>query len=284
MSSFGKLFRYSNPFRIYREYRKLVLRIENLEMRLSTMAAVLDTHLDSPVVRLDSGKAFNGQEIRKRIFHQLCDTFRFDSIIETGTFTGETTGYLAAHSAGPVYTCESNDRFHTFAQSRLAGQSFSSRISFHRGESAGLLRQLSAQHSNETTFFYLDAHWYSHLPLREEIAIIVENWEHFVVMIDDFEVPGDANYGFDDYGGGQSISRRFISEVLDKYKLAIFYPSLAGSMETGARRGCAIVVRRAEAGAILESCDLLDPRGAQAPSAPVHLASLGGNAGAKIHR
>ena len=52
------------------------------------------------------------------------------------------------------------------------------------------------------TFFFLDAHGREHLPLREELEIILTHWREAIVMIDDFEVPG-TDYGYDDYGPGK---------------------------------------------------------------------------------
>jgi hypothetical protein len=43
-------------------------------------------------------------------------------------------------------------------------------------------------------FFYLDAHWNEDLPLAEEIDLIFSRSPCAVVMIDDFEVPGDPGF------------------------------------------------------------------------------------------
>jgi hypothetical protein len=54
-------------------------------------------------------------------------------------------------------------------------------------------------------FFHLDAHWEGDLPLQEEIEIILGRFPNFLIMIDDFRVPGDSGYGFDDYGRGKML-------------------------------------------------------------------------------
>jgi len=64
------------------------------------------------------------------------------------------------------------------------------------------------------TFFYLDAHWEESLPPREELDLIIREFKQFVVMIDDFEIPNDPGYGFDDYGPGKRLSLRDLSFIV----------------------------------------------------------------------
>jgi hypothetical protein len=84
----------------------------------------------------------------------------------------------------------------------------------------------------------LDAHWEDDLPLREEVEIITSSWERAVVIIDDFEVTGDAGYTFDDYGPG----RRLCLDYLAGTPWPIYFPTLDSAAETGGRRGCAVIV------------------------------------------
>ena len=61
-------------------------------------------------------------------------------------------------------------------------------------------------------------------------------------MIDDFRVPGDDGYGYDDYGSGKKIEIDYIKDIITKYKLKIFSPKISSSQETGEKRGCAILL------------------------------------------
>ena len=64
-------------------------------------------------------------------------------------------------------------------------------VHLHNKDSVEFLRELSTDASvpKERVFFYLDAHWLKHLPLREELELIASAWKRPIIMIDDFCVP-----------------------------------------------------------------------------------------------
>jgi hypothetical protein len=86
--------------------------------------------------------------------------------------------------------------------------------------------------------FYLDAHWLDHLPLRDEIELIVANFSSAAIVIDDFEVPDDPGYGFDNYGTDKRLSLDYLLQASTP-PLAIYFPRARSEQETGARRGSA---------------------------------------------
>jgi hypothetical protein len=222
----------------------LLGRIELLEFRIRNIEKCVDVMINSPRYDPKTDWAFNGQELRKQIFRQLMAAFPITAIIETGTFVAETTSYFATQFDGPIYTCELDGRFLSLARARLSGADFLSRISFSQSQSTEFLGHLSQ--TNLVTgwsFFYLDAHWYNYLPIREEIVLIATSWKHFCIMIDDFKVPHDDGYGFDDYGGNQALRVEKIADILAGQKISIFFPSISSQNETGSKRGCAILVR-----------------------------------------
>ena len=59
-------------------------------------------------------------------------------------------------------------------------------------------------------FVYLDAHWAEELPLAEELCIVASAWTRCVVMVDDFQVPGDSGYAYDDYGPGLALTEDYL--------------------------------------------------------------------------
>jgi hypothetical protein len=91
--------------------------------------------------------------------------------------------------------------------------------------------------------FYLDAHWGEDLPLFEEIAKIFSSCAQAIVMIDDFKVPNDDGYGYDDYGIGKALTREYIAPLVSEFQLAEFYPRTPSAAESGFRRGCVVVAR-----------------------------------------
>ena len=90
-------------------------------------------------------------------------------------------------------------------------------------------------------FAYLDAHWGPDLPLREELEIIAAHWKRAVVMVDDFEVPGDSGYGFDDYGDGAALTESYLRRAAALGSWTVRYPVAPSTVETGSRRGCCVL-------------------------------------------
>lgn len=183
---------------------------------------------------------FNGQHCRQRIFSDLMTRVAFKAIVETGTFRGATTEFLATFGL-PVYTVELNARFYAYSALRL----FRQRHNIHRyqGDSPTFLRGLAnnEQFPKSKVFFYLDAHWGEDLPLRKEIEVIFTNWSGSVVMVDDFQVPG-TDYGYDDYGAGKMLNMSYL-EPIQHLHLHAFFPAAEAKQETGAKRGCVVICR-----------------------------------------
>lgn len=185
--------------------------------------------------------AFNGQRFRQKIFEELTRKIDFSAIMETGTYTGTTTEFMCESSGLPVYTVENDSRHYGYAKARFL---INQKVSVYFGDSRTFLNKMT-QHpkvSDGVIFFYLDAHWDEDLPLLEEIRIIFNHWGKAVVMIDDFKVPGDAGYEFDDYGKGKTLCLEYL-EPLKDLKLTLFFPSLSANSETGEKRGCVLIAK-----------------------------------------
>jgi hypothetical protein len=115
--------------------------------------------------------------------------------VETGTFHGWTTR-LFAETGLPVYTIEVLQKNYEISKEALRDYP---NVTCIHGNSAIELKQLFATLPDTPTLFYLDAHWEHYWPLREELALIYQNCEKSVVIIDDFETPG-RDFQFDSYG------------------------------------------------------------------------------------
>jgi len=189
------------------------------------------------------GGPFNGQPNRVRIFRSIVAAVHPAAIVETGTYLGTTTEFMA-RTGVPVYTVESQPRNYGFARARLRR---TSNISIRFGDSRAALRSFFggplASKVDKTIFAYLDAHWYHDLPLAEEIDIIFSFCRGAVVMIDDFQVPGDPGYAYDDFGEGKALTPAYIEAAVDKHGLRAFYPSQPSFEEGGPRRGCVVLVK-----------------------------------------
>ena len=195
-----------------------------------------------PHYRDSWGGAFNGQAFRQQIFLELINAINISAIVETGSFRGTTTEYLHKRSQLPVYTVEIHPRNYGYVKIRFL---FSKGIFPVKNDSRSFLRQLLANTTlkEKTIFFYLDAHWDEDLPLTDECQIIFENCHQAVVMVDDFKVPGDEGYGFDDYGHGRELSLKLLAPLIEKLGLAAFFPSKGSDFESGSKRGCVVLAK-----------------------------------------
>jgi hypothetical protein len=210
-----------------------------------------------PEQRASWGGPFNGQSGRQELFRGLINAVAPVAIIETGTYRGTTTE-LMAESGVPIYSVEGLARNYGFSRARLWR---TKDVHLYRGDSRKFLRQLFAGKlrslRGRTVFAYLDAHWDADLPLREELEIIFDHCPATVVMIDDFRVPNDPGYQFDDYGQGKVLELVYIEPILSAYDLEAFYPSTPSSEETGAKTGCVVLANKEIHGESLRDLPLL---------------------------
>lgn len=214
---------------------------------------------------------FNGQTARQALFVDILTKTGPNAIVETGTFLGATTEYMS--QAGlPVFTIEAHPRNYGFACARFWRKR---NVKLLYGDSRPHLHKLfnGALHhlAGATIFFYLDAHWNDDLPLAEEIDIIFSYCPMAVIMIDDFEVPSDAGYGFDDYGPGKALVADYIKLAISKHQLTAFYPSTPSAADYPStpmaaiglaapgwlRRGCVVLVKDVCHGPTLSAIPLL---------------------------
>jgi hypothetical protein len=235
--------------------------LRRLRARLDPVKGIFEYYF-RPGVRDPFGGPFNAQRGRQNIFLELVQVANPNAIVETGTFRGTTTEFMAAKSRLPVYTVEVHPQFYHFAKLRLRAQRL---VRVSRGDSRSFIRQLTKDASvpKENVFFYLDAHWGADLPLREEVEMIAGAWKRFAIMIDDFEVPDDPGYAFDDYGIGRRLCLEYLPD-LSSLGLVAFFPSLSSEAETGARRGSVVLADAPSAQRLLEVGSLREYRGGSA--------------------
>jgi len=226
--------------------RHLKRKLGKIQARVSDLENALDVLIESPRYISSDAAGFNGQLLRKKMFRDLITAVGFNAIIETGTNSGNTTGYMAEVSSLPVYSCELNRRIHLIAKMRLSDFK---NIHLELSDSPPYLNKLAdSMLSQQNVFFYLDAHFgpgnTPAPPLGEEINIIASRWKSFVIMIDDFLVPGDAGYKYNNYEKDNVLSLEFIDREIKKHELIPFFPFFPSVEETGYSRGCVVLIKK----------------------------------------
>jgi hypothetical protein len=241
--------------------RSVLLRIIG-PRRLGALYNVL-----RPERRSAWGGPFNGQTQRCLLFAALVERLQPAAIIETGSYLGTTTEWMAAFQV-PVFTCESSEEDFGFAQARLSPiPNVTVTLGDSREFLCSLLEGPLLNARQEVIVFYLDAHWNADLPLAEEVDLVFSSCPKAAVLIDDFEVPDDPAYGFDTYGPNLTLNASYIGAAVREHGLATFYPSTPASAETGMRRGCVVLCKDALLAETLRTIPLL--RGAQSDATAV---------------
>ena len=183
------------------------------------------------------GGPLNGQTVRQRMFEELLDAIGFEAVIETGTFRGTTTEWIAQRFPKPILTCEINKRYFLQAKQRLGKLP---QVRVELADSTDFLSRLKEEFARDAPLlFYLDAHWLDRLPLGEEVAIIRDQFPRGVVVIDDFEVPLDRGFTFDNYGPGRRIDLNLLARFREG--ATVLLPAGSSRDETGAKRGVCVL-------------------------------------------
>ena len=217
---------------------------------LVSQAAQLE--LASPEIQTCWGGPFNGQNGREAIVIDLLQRLGSKTVVETGTYRGISTEWFAQHSVEQVITCEKEQLYYLQAMIRLSRYS---NVRLQLQDSRTALREIcTSLPPQAVTFFYLDAHGDADLPLAAELQIIFGGPSNAVVMIDDFKVPDDSGYEWDDWGVDNCLDVKLLQRVLPK-GCTVFFPVLPAREETGARRGCCVIASNASSK--IDACKLL---------------------------
>jgi len=156
----------------------------------------------------------------KKIYH-------IDAAVETGTYQGETTVFFSL-LFDEVHTIEiSTDQFNK-TRKNLAGLPFCSNTTCHLGSSEEVLKTLLPMLEDKFILFYLDAHWYKHWPLLNELEEISKTHrDRCIIMIDDIKVPERKDISYDRYGSHEcSIEYVFdeISKIFTNFTVHYIIP------------------------------------------------------------
>jgi predicted O-methyltransferase YrrM len=192
--------------------------------------------------------ALNGQLSKMEMFTELVAAKPMRVAVETGTFRGWTTRYLAGRFRH-VVTFENDIANIEQARAHCAVHP---NISFVHGDSARIERAWAdiPIPTEEIDFAYLDAHWGEHCPLNEELDFLLGKAPNAIIFIDDFKVEDDGGYGYDSYPS-MTLDLEHIRGVLEAHDAVCFSPVRRGVNDTCIYyrdidpRGTVVVVPRA---------------------------------------
>jgi len=119
--------------------------------------------------------------------------------IETGTNVGSTLHYIASNFPEiKCYSCEPHLKSFEFAKSKV--EHFSN-VTIENIVSPDFFYKIGSKELfKKTAIFWLDSHGHGfRWPLKEEVAYITNNFNDGYLFIDDFKVPNQPHFGFDEY-------------------------------------------------------------------------------------
>lgn len=140
--------------------------------------------------------AFEDRFLRQEL-DKLLKSHSIDTIVETGTYKGRSTGILAS-TGKKVITIEVNKQWHDEAKN---SNSHHTNIDFYLGSSQEVISRVIPENAKNILFF-LDAHWGEYWPLLDELSEIQKKNIKPIIIIHDFFVPGPdgrPRFGYDRY-------------------------------------------------------------------------------------
>ena len=173
--------------------------------------------------------AINGDKIARNKFQQLIEQHKIKTVIETGTYHGVTTEWLAS-IVDTVHTIELDPRYYETAKLKLEDLA---NVSMHFGSSPDILRKIMPV-IEKPIFFFLDAHWGPYCPMLDELRVIPRE-SNPVIAIHDFLVPG-TTLGYDIYQG-KPFSLDYIEGLLPRLYSNGYVTQYNDETAEGARRG-----------------------------------------------
>lgn len=145
-----------------------------------------------------NGSPFNGDSFVEKEFLWLKKEFDIRTVVETGTFEGDTTIFLASNFY-KVISIESDPG--QFAATKMKLSELGTTADLYCGNSVEYLNLLIPHRGiGDDTLFFLDAHAKDSCPLLDELKAIRKYRLKPVIVIHDIRDPS-RKLGFDSYGG-----------------------------------------------------------------------------------
>lgn len=167
---------------------------------------------------------FNNQKTRTKAIKLILDNFKPEIIYETGTLLGNTTEFFSRFPS-KVISIEISEFYSLISEIRFLDKE---NVEILLGDSGDILKEIEP--NEKKVFFYLDAHSPESLPLLDEIENCLK-FKNSIILIDDFEVPGNLGFGFDTYDGYKLSLENY--KILQDYDL--YFPNYDSNKDVGSR-------------------------------------------------
>lgn len=146
-----------------------------------------------------AGGCFPSEDFKRRNILEYFTEYNCDIFIETGTFYGKTTEFMAGY-AKEIHTIELSEALYKKAEEKFKGKE---NIHCYFGDSKNIIENILQTLENKRPLIYLDAHYSGgktahgekNTPIIEELKIIAKSniKAPFVILIDDARF-----FGFED--------------------------------------------------------------------------------------
>lgn len=188
---------------------------------------------------------FNEDGFMEKEFITLRDKYDIRHVVETGTYHGVTTTWLA-RNFDHVYTTEVNDAFYQIAQGRFVNEGVFEKIQSYQGDSVEVLPKIIdiIRSKGGKSLFFLDAHWYKNPLLGELDQLAKAGYKPDVLCIHDMMNPHDLTMGYDVYlDQGITYTYEWVEDYLNKIFGKDGFTHYFNEQAEGARRGALFALK-----------------------------------------
>ncbi|MGD1084274.1 MAG: hypothetical protein ABSA47_05905 [Verrucomicrobiota bacterium] len=147
--------------------------------------------------------------------------------VETGANVGSTLCYFAArHPLIRCYSCEPDAASCQFARRKAQGLK-NARVCHQSSPEflATLVKEDPSMLTRKETIFWLDSHgWGFPWPLCQEVEFVTRNFAGAWLFIDDFKVPGQSQFLYDEYDGQVCAFETIANSMKPAVDYRLYYP------------------------------------------------------------
>ncbi len=176
-----------------KKYPRVYSSLRFLHNVFNFFSAKIKKHIPYQLRTYTRGAAFGGDPFLKKMVVNLSKLDIITSCVETGSFKGDTTLFLAKVFPNIFkYSIEISDEYFRESAWRVRDYKKSKLI---KGSSPVEIKKLIKDNDlGNLPLFFLDAHWNDYCPTKDEL-LLISKINKAIIIIHDFEVIGHPEYG-----------------------------------------------------------------------------------------